>query len=249
MNAAIPPLDDARVRRAVARAIDRKAMLDARPEGKTLALGILPPGIPGYSPAEKVAERNVAEARALLAQAGYGPAKPLPPITLWKSITSANLRQVDSIMVRSLAEAGIRLNVRYESWAVLDRVITRREAAMFGLAWIADIPDPESFLRSLAYSTSGNNYFRYVSRKTDALLDAARSTRDADARAARFREAELEILKDAPFVPLTYTVSFIGMKDDIAGLEMNPLGISTLAMEKLHFTEPRDGRTKRHAAR
>jgi peptide/nickel transport system substrate-binding protein/oligopeptide transport system substrate-binding protein len=249
MNATIPPLDDARVRRAVALALDRQAMLDVRPEGKTLALGILPPGIPGYTPAEKISGRNVAEARALLAQAGYGPRKPLPPITLWKSITSVNLRQTDSIMVRSLAEAGIRLNIRYESWTVLDQVITQRKAAMFGLAWIADIPDPESFLRSLAYSTSGTNYFNYASPKVDALLDAARGTRDAGAREARFREAELEILKDAPFVPLTYTVSFIGMKDDIAGLEMNPLGISTLAMEKLHFTEPTDGRTKRHAAR
>jgi ABC-type transport system substrate-binding protein len=81
------------------------------------------------------------------------------------------------------------------------------------------------------------------------MLDDARGTRDADARAARFREAELEILKDAPFVPLYYTVSFIGMKDNVVGLEMNPLGISTLAMEKLQFLEPTDGRTNRHAAR
>jgi hypothetical protein len=39
------------------------------------------------------------------------------------------------------------------------------------------------------------------------------------------------------------------MKDNVAGLEMNPLGISTLAMEKLHLAEPKDGRERRNAAR
>jgi ABC-type transport system substrate-binding protein len=132
---------------------------------------------------------------------------------------------------------------------VLDKVITERKAAIFGLAWIADIPDPETFLRSLAYSTSGNNYFRYRSASVDSLLDAARSTLDGDRRNALYRQAEEAILRDVPFVPLYSTVSFIGMKDNVAGLEMNPLGISTLAMEKLHLTEPRDGRDRRDASR
>lgn len=249
MNASIAPLDDVRVRRAVALAIDRQAMLDALPEGRTLAQGILPPGITGYSPASKVPARDLQAARALLAEAGYGPKRPLPPIALWKSIGSSDRRQVDSVMVRSLAEAGITIRTRYESWAVLDKAITNREVPMFGLAWIADIPDPETFLRALGYSSSASNYFRYSNARVDSLLDAARSTLDADARADLYRRAEEAIIRDAPFVPLYYTVSFIGMKDNVAGLEMNPLGISTLAMEKLHLTEPKDGRDRRDATR
>ena len=249
MNASIAPLNDQRVRRAVALSIDRHAMLSALPEGKTLAQGILPPGITGYSPTSKVPPRDLPAARALLAEAGYGPRHPLPPIELWKSLGGNNLREVDSVMVRSLAEAGITVRLRYESWAVLDKAITNRKVPMFALAWIADIPDPESFLRSLAYSTSATNYFRYHDAGVDSLLDAARAARDADTRADLYRRVEEAILHDAPFVPLYYTVSFIGMKDNVAGLEMNPLGISTLAMEKLHLTEPRDGRDRRDASR
>lgn len=249
MNASIPPLNDPRIRRAVALAIDRQAMLSALPEGKTLASGILPPGITGYSPTSKVAPRDVPAARALLAEAGYGPDHPLPPIELWKSLGGNDRHQVDSVMVRSLSEAGITVRLRYESWAVLDKAITNRKVPMFALAWIADIPDPESFLRSLTYSSSASNYFRYNAAGVDSLLDAARAARDADARADLYRRAEEAILHDAPFVPLYYTVSFIGMKDNVAGLEMNPLGISTLAMEKLHLTEPRDGRERRAASR
>ena len=188
-------------------------------------------------------------ARALLAEAGYGRSHPLPPITLWKSIGSRDRLQVDSVMVRSLAEAGITIKLQYESWAVLDKAITNRRVPMFGLAWIADIPDPETFLRALAYSSSASNYFRYRAARVDSLLDAARATLVADARADLYRRAEEAILRDAPFVPLYYTVSFIGMKDNVAGLEMNPLGISTLAMEKLHLTEPRDGRDRRDTSR
>lgn len=249
MNASMPPLDDVRVRRAISLAISRQSMLDVSPEGKTLAPGILPPGIPGYTPEAKVPARNVAAARALLAEAGYGPGHPLPHLTLLKSITSGNLRMVDSVMVASLAEAGIDVSVRYESWAVLDRAITRREAQLFSLAWIADIPDPETFLRSLAYSSSASNYFRYHDASVDSTLDAARSALDAEQRNALYRRAEEAILRDAPFVPLYSTVSFIGMKDNVAGLEMNPLGISTLAMERLHLTGPRDGRDSRDASR
>ena len=249
MNAAMPPLDDARVRRAIALAVDRQGMVDAQPEGKTLAQGILPPGIPGYSPDAKVPPRDVNAAKALLAEAGYGPGHPLPPLTMMKSITGVNLRVVDSVLVRSLAEAGIRVKVRYESWAVLDRAITARQAEMFSLAWIADIPDPESFLRSLTYSTSATNYFRYRSAAVDSILDAARATLDGERRNALYRRAENAILHDAPFLPLYSTVSFIGMKDNVAGLEMNPLGISTLAMEKLHLAEPKDGRERVDASR
>lgn len=249
MNASMPPLNDARVRRAIALAVDRQGMVSAQPEGKTLAQGILPPGVPGYSPGSKVAPRDVARAKALLAEAGYGPGHPLPTLTLLKSITGANLRMVDSVMVRSLADAGIRVKVRYESWAVLDKAITARQAEMFSLAWIADIPDPETFLRALTYSTSASNYFRYRSAPVDSLLDAARATLDGERRNALYRRAEEAILHDAPFLPLYSTVSFIGMKDNVAGLEMNPLGISTLAMEKLHLVGPRDGRERVDASR
>jgi oligopeptide transport system substrate-binding protein len=249
MNASMPPLNDVHVRRAIALAIDRQGMLDASPEGKTLAQGILPPGVPGYSPVSKVPPQNLAAAKELLARAGYGPHHPLPQLTLWKKMVSANLREVDSVMVRSLAEAGIHVSVHYESWAVLDKVITERKAELFALGWIADIPDPETFLRALAYSGSASNYFRYRSAPVDSLLDAARATLDADRRNSLYRHAEELILRDAPFVPLYSTVSFIGMKDNVAGLEMNPLGISTLAMEKLHLAGPRDGRDSRNASR
>lgn len=249
MNTKVRPLDDGRVRRALALAMDRQAMLNAIPEGKSLATGVLPPGLPGYGPAQKAYMRDVAAARALLVQAGYGPGHPLPELTLWKSNSSVNGRLADTLMVRSMAEAGIRVRLRYESWGTLDSVITGRKAALFALAWVADIPDPDTFLRALCYSTSSTNYFGFRSHEVDSLLDAARNAADPEARTAAYRRAEETIVREAPFVPLYHTASFIGIRDDVLGLEMNPLGISTIQMEKLRFTGPDVAFDPRSAAR
>jgi len=240
MNASVPPFNDVRVRQAVALAIDRQAMLNRRPEGKSLATGILPPGLPGYAPAQKTYPRDVRAAKALLTQAGYGPANPLPGITMYRAASNSELRTVDSVLVSSLREAGIHVRVLYEPWAVLDRLITNRTAAMFALAWVADIPDPDTFLRALFYSTSSTNYFQFKDAAIDSLLDAARSTSDPNLRLSAYRKAEEAILRSAPFIPLTHTASFIGLRDDVTGLEMNPLGISTLAIEKLHLGDRND---------
>lgn len=249
MNAGKPPLDDVRVRKAIALAMDRQGMLNERPEGKSLATGILPPGLPGYAPAPKVYVRDVSAARALLREADYGPGHPLPTLTMMKSIGSNDTRAVDSVMVSSLAEAGIRVVIRPASWATLEDAITHRKAELFGLAWVADIPDPDTFLRALFYSASSTNYFDFRDGSVDSLLDLARATVDPTVRMAAYRSAEERILRAAPFVPLYNTASFIGLEDDVEGLEMNPLGLSTLAIEKLRFAPPNSNGDGRRATR
>lgn len=250
MNAAMKPLNDPRVRQAIALAIDRQAMLNLQPEGKTLAQGILPPGLPGYTPVRKTYTRDVVKARRLLSDAGYGSANPLPEIRYYKSITTNKTqREIDSLMVDHLAEAGIRVATRYVPWAVLDSLITSREAPLFGLSWVADIPDPDTFLRALFYSSSSTNYFRYSSAMVDSLLDAARAADDPTVRQLAYERAESIILRDAPFAPLYHPASFIGLRDNVVGLQMNPLGISTLAIEKLRFAGPGRNGERRSAGR
>src|SRR5688572_29106618 len=110
MNASIPPLNDLRVRQAVALALDRQGILDLQPEGKALANGILAPGVPGYTPVTKTHPYDVARAKQLLAEAGYGPGRPLPAIKLYKAVTTnARVRPIDSLLVRRLGEAGFRV--------------------------------------------------------------------------------------------------------------------------------------------
>ena len=128
---------------------------------------------------------------------------------------------------------------------VLDDAITGRKAQLFSLSWVADIPDPDTFLRALFYSSSSTNYFKYRNATVDSLLDLARSAGDPKVAQGAYQSAEERILRDAPFVPLYHPTNFIGLRSNVVGLQMNPLGISTLAMEKLRFAEPKaDGDTR-----
>jgi len=237
------------VREAIALAMGRERMLSLWPEGKVLSQGILPPGLPGYSPEPRAYAHDVEAARRLLASAGYGGRNSLPTLTLWKSTANASVRQVDSVMVRNLAEAGIRVKLKYVAWTDLDRAITQRKAPLFGLAWVADIPDPDTFLRSLFHSTSGTNYFRYSDRTVDSLLDYAQRTLDPERRMNAYRAVETRVVRAAPLVPLFHSSTFVGLREEVSGLEVNPLGISTLAMEKLRIGKSLGKRESRQALR
>ncbi len=249
MNVKRPPLDDRRVRQAIACAMGREEMLRLWPAGKVLSQGILPPGLPGYSPERRTYAHDADAARQLLASAGYGSGHPLPTMTLWKATTNQSVRDVDTLMVRTLAEAGIRVRLKYVSWGQLDSVITGRHAQLFGLAWVADIPDPDTFLRSLFYSSSGTNYFRFSDRGVDSLLDVAQRTANPEMRMNAYRAVETRVVRAAPLVPLFHSSTFVGLREEVSGLEVNPLGISTLAMEKLRIGKPVHGREPRQALR
>jgi ABC-type transport system substrate-binding protein len=245
----MPPLDDVRVRQAIALAMGREEMLKLWPAGKMLSQGILPPGLPGYSPLPRTYPHDPESARRLLASAGYGPGHPLPTLTLWKATANQSVREVDTLMVKTLAEAGIRVTLRYVSWTDLDSVTTARKAQLFGFAWVADIPDPDTFLRSLFYSSSGTNYFRYADPTVDSLLDLAQRTADPETRMDAYRSVEARVVKAAPLVPLFHSSTFVGLREEVSGLEVNPLGISTLAMEKLRIGKPINKREPRQALR
>ncbi len=249
MNTTMPPLDDPRVRHAVALAMNRQAMLDYRPTGKVLAQGILPPGLPGFVPDPRTYAHDVQAAREELAAAGYGPGHPLPVLTLAKATGTPETRRIDTLMVNSLAEAGIRVRLRFVNWSTLDSLIIGRHAQVFGLAWVADIPDPDTFLRALFYSKSATNFFQYANARVDSLLDVAALTPDQDVRSRAFQAVERLVLESAPFVPLFHTATFVGLRSGVRGLEMNPLGISTLAMERLTLGDPSAQSDRRSARR
>src|SRR5216684_746244 len=76
MNAAVPPLDDVRVRTALLHAVDRKAILENILEGSAVAArGVLAPSVFGFKDMQldRLYPFDRAKAKALLAQAGYTP--------------------------------------------------------------------------------------------------------------------------------------------------------------------------------
>jgi oligopeptide transport system substrate-binding protein len=233
LNAKTPPLDRPWLRRAIAHAIDREALVREAAETRREAAGILPPGIPGYTPEPKALAYDPDEARRILADAGHPGGAGIPPIRLENPSRNATAARVLGQIRNDLAAVGLSLDLVPVTWPELGTHLDNGIAPAFLLGWVADLTDPDAFLRSLFEADGSGNYFGHNSRETERLLDLGTSERNPETRARIYRELERHILNEAPIVPLYHTMGIIATHDRIRGLSPSPLGLAELEMEKV----------------
>lgn len=237
LNRGHPPLDRKEVRSAIAMAIHRaKLVSPAAATVLTPATGIVPPRMAGYRPEPKVLPYSPDSARVLLARAGYGPGNPVPPVDFYSSSpdTSRYLRELR----RQLDDVGIALRTHELPWSALDACLTRGEAPMFELSWIADIPDPDAILYFLFRSGEPNNLFGFREAAVDSLLEAGRRMRPGAERFELYRNTESAILACAPMVPLFTGISLYVWDPTVRGVDPNPFGFSLTPFDRIWFAPP-----------
>lgn len=242
LNTGAPGLTDVRVREAIAMAIDRKALAQLAPSNRREAQGILPPGLPGYSPAPKALPYDPAGARALLAQAGHPGGRGLPAIRFYSAQTNgSSTAKTNELLKRNLAAIGINLDIRETTWTELIARIEDNDAPAFQLGWVADLPDPDAFLRTLFEPGGAGNYFSYLDHDTAVALERGASETNPMERAKIYRELEKSVLEKVPLVPLFHSAGMIASRRTVHGLKPGPLGIGSLDLEHVWLT-PRGGR-------
>ncbi|HKQ62107.1 MAG TPA: ABC transporter substrate-binding protein [Candidatus Polarisedimenticolaceae bacterium] len=233
LNTRMPPLDQAWLRQAITHAIDRQAIAADAPQTRREATGILPPGMFGYSPDLKGLEYDPGRSRALLAEAGHPGGNGLAPLDLYNpSRSAASLRLLEQVR-SDLSAVGIRLELHNISWTEMNQRLDRGSAPAFLLAWIADLSDPDSFLRSLFQADGSGNYFAYRDPGTDALLETGAGLTNPVERARFYRALERRILDEAPLVPLYHSIGLLATRDRVHGLQAGPLGVAKVDFEKV----------------
>jgi ABC-type transport system substrate-binding protein len=232
MNTGVPPLEDERVRRAIAHAIDRRALAAIDPSTRREAQGILPPGLPSYSPAAKAVPFDRDAARQLLAEAGFPDGRGLRPLRFFTSQvrSSAAVRTIKEI-TDDLAAIGISIEVREVSWRELNNRLEDHDAPLFQIGWVADLPDPDSFLRSLFEPGGSANYFDFHDDETASALERGVSETNSMDRARFYRDLEKAVLDKAPLVPLFHPSRAMASRHNIHGLKPGPMGIGALNLE------------------
>jgi ABC-type transport system substrate-binding protein len=237
MNRNHPPLDRKEVRQAIAMAIDRGKLISPAAAGMiTPATGILPPRMAGYRPEPKVLPYAPDSARFLLARAGYGLGHPVPPIDYYS--TDADTSRYVRELRRQCREIGIELRTHRLTWSAFDARITRGEAPMFGLSWIADIPDPDAILYFLFRSGEPNNLFGFHDATVDSLLEAGRRMRPGAERFELYRKTESVILAGAPMIPTFTGISLYAWDPTVRGVDPNPFGFSLTPFDRTWFAPP-----------
>lgn len=211
LNTELPPFDRRPFRRAVAHALDPRALAVMRADVAP-ADRIVPPSIPGPAHRPPMRVHDLTLALREMAEAGY----PFDPATGrggypepidYLAVADTGDQQHAEVWQQQLARIGVRLRLRLVTWATFLAEVTRRKTARMGnTGWTADFPDPSNFFESLhatsAIQDEGSQNVAFLSNpELDKLLDLAHADADPARRLARYERAE-EILRDeAAWIP------------------------------------------------
>lgn len=203
-NLADPVLADRRVRAAIAHAIDRDAIVRFLFRDRARkAESLLRPAHWAAAGDLRPYAHDPAEARRLLATAGYSAKRPL--VLSYKTSTDPFRLRIAAVFKDQLAKVGIALKIASYDWGTFFGDIKAGRFQLYSLAWVGvNTPD---ILRYAFHSTSlppgGANRGRYRSDAVDRLLDSATQS-DEKTAVPLYREAQQLIHDDIVYVPLWY---------------------------------------------
>jgi peptide/nickel transport system substrate-binding protein len=232
LNLSDPLLRDVRVRRALAYAIDRRAIVDYLRRGlASPAVGLLPPLSWAFDPGVRDYPYDQPRARALLDEAGYPDPDgegPLPRLRLSLKVSNVEFNRLQSSVIQQeLRGVGIALDVRTYEFATLFADVQRGNFQLFTLQWPGGaVADPD-ILRRVFHTSQvppvGFNRGHYSNVALDVLLDRATVSRDDDERRALYGEAQRILAEDVPYISLWYKTNLILARRNLSGLRLTPL--------------------------
>ncbi len=199
-NTTRKPLDNPRVRQALACAVDREALVQnvLRAEQRP-ATGVTPPGMEGYDVRTGVTF-DPARARRLLAEAGFPGGRGFPKLRLLINTSEAHRTVAEAIQGMWREELNVAIAVENQEWKVYLDSLHRKNYDIARAGWIG-YADPVAFLGVWA-TGSGNNDTGWNDARYDALLDGAAHQGDPAARLATLTQAEDLFLSQVPVLPI-----------------------------------------------
>jgi len=218
------PFQDVHVRRAIASAIDRNAIIKTVLFGNgTVADSILSPGTPFYDKNNGALGFDVAKAKQELAQSsvpnGFS-------TTILISSGNPDQASIAQIMQSELKAIGIDLKITQLDPTAQKQARLKSQFDMVAQAWTMDIPDPDEWT-SFAVDPSGGSHssFSYYNNpQVIALNKQAEKETDDSKRQELYSQLQKQVSADSPFAYLYYAPYVFAMKDSVKGFYSTPLG-------------------------
>ena len=223
-----PILKDARVRQAIAYALDRLPMIEYLWRGQAQpARSVLPTQSWAYNGSVPSYDHNITKANQLLDAAGYPEVNGIRFHITMKTSTDENTRLMVAVMQQQLREAGIALDIRSFEFATFFADVQHGAFQMYGLRWIGGNEDPDIFeyaFSSAKFPPNGANRGYYSNPKVDALIDRARREIDPNVRKPLYAEIQSILANDLPYINLWYLDNVLVHTRRVRNLKLNPAG-------------------------
>ncbi|MFV8987364.1 ABC transporter substrate-binding protein [Serratia fonticola] len=223
------PLDNVKVRQALALAINKPAIIEAVFHGTgTAAKNILPPGVWSADADLKDYDYDPEKAKALLKEAGFANGM---TIDLWAMPVqrpyNPNAKRMAEMIQADWAKVGVTAKVVTFEWGeYLTRVKNgEHQAALMG--WTTATGDPDNFFGPLYSCTSangGSNSSKWCYQPFDKLILEARAESNHEKRVALYKEAQQMMHDQMPAVMIAHSTIFEPVRKEVTGYEIDPFG-------------------------
>lgn len=232
------PFDDVRVRKALSLAIDRNYIADkVTKKSQTPAGAFVPIGLQDVDSTKTFRdvggdyisvksedyEKNVAEAKKLLAEAGYPDGKGFPTIEYATNPASLNNALAEALQNMWKTALGVNATISQQEWSVF---IDSRNKGNYQLArdgFGVDFNDAVSML-DLFVTNGGNNNCKYSNPEYDKLIAQVKATDDNKVRMPLLHKAEEILMRDMPVAPTTYRTRIVLLNPKVKGYYQSPMG-------------------------
>ncbi|MGC2405582.1 MAG: peptide ABC transporter substrate-binding protein [Candidatus Cybelea sp.] len=233
LQTAAVPTDDARVRRAIADALDLAVIEKAFHQLDPLGGAFLPPVLPWHDAQLPPLSQNESAASSELNAAGWREqgterSKDGAPLAVLIVSQSGLSSEFTTIVQRELTAVGMRASIKTFPASEFNGPDGPLRSGRFNIAaqgWIGGA-DPE---QSVTFSCSqvgsnGSNISRFCDRRFEAAFDDQAVTPDERRRAADFRTMQRIVYRNLPVIPIDYTRYFDAVNVRVTGFARNMLG-------------------------
>jgi peptide/nickel transport system substrate-binding protein len=211
---------DAKVREAFELALDRDAIVQVAMDGEAdVGNQWVAPSNAYYSKNVPIPKRDIARAKALLAEAGV----PNPSFTLVTPTTS-DAQKIAQIVQAMVKDAGFDVKIQSTEFATSLDMADKGQFEAYVLAW-SGRADPDGNLYSFDFCKAPLDYAGYCKPDVDALLNQSRSALDPAERRKIYEQIAAIVLKDRPIVYLFHRHWLWAHTAKLSGLRTIPDGL------------------------
>jgi oligopeptide transport system substrate-binding protein len=226
VNTTHPTLGNRKIREALSLALDRgKIVATALAGGEAPAVALVPPGIEGWASGVRE-DHDPARARALLAEGlrEEGLAG-MPPFEVLYNTHELHEAIAELVQIAWRENLGVTCRLARQDWAAARAAIKKLDYSISRGVWLADYPDPATFL-DVFTSASVNNQTGFSDARYDRLVEQdSREAPTEPARMAILAEAERLLVESHAILPIFHYVTYNLVRPDVSGFHENPLDV------------------------